>query len=76
MKCRLCLGYANPESPDTVYGVNPDTFRNAVMHWFCFLVSYEQLEELPAKDQSKYFDRQDEYCDKIQAMPRACYDLD
>ncbi len=52
------MSYADPEHPETVYGLNPQTFRLGVMHWFCFTVAYENLETEEAKNPQVFFDRQ------------------
>ncbi len=66
--CRICLTPADPEHPETVYGLNPATFRQALMHWWCFLVAYEELAEEDAK-RPEFYDRQDEYVHQVQIYP-------
>lgn len=65
MICRLCLYPADPEHPETVYSLNPATFRQAIMHWWCFLAAYEILTEVQAK-QPEFADRKDEYDCRMQ----------
>lgn len=57
------------EHPDSVYGINPKTFRKAWMHWDCFLDEYQQLEYEDSKNEIDYFNRQDEYCDFAETFP-------
>lgn len=73
MTCRLCLTPADPEHPETVHGLNPATFRQALMHWFCFLAAYDELAEVDAR-RPEFFDRQDEYDCRIQVYPERIND--
>lgn len=68
MICKLCNQSLDTEHPDSVYGVNPETFRKAWMHWFCFLSSYESLEGQESTD-INFFDRQDQYDEFAQKYP-------
>lgn len=69
MICRLCKTRADEEHPDTVYGLNPETFRQAIMHWWCFVSAYESLEGAEANEPTAFEDRQDEYDQQAQAYP-------
>lgn len=68
MICRLCGELLDTEHPDSIYGVNPESFKKAWMHWFCFLSSYESLKGQETKNVN-YLDRQDEYNNFTQRYP-------
>lgn len=65
MKCALCKETLNPDAPDVVYAHNPETFRLAWMHGFCFQHTYMELKNEQAKE-TMYSNRQDEYDSKFQ----------
>lgn len=52
------------ESPFSVYSINPNTFRKAWMHDFCFVFAVEELHAQKAST-IKYLDRHDEYITKF-----------
>jgi hypothetical protein len=60
-KCRLCKTSVNTELPDSLVGINPDTYRMATMHLWCFRMAYEDLETQKATDTEKYENRKEEY---------------
>jgi hypothetical protein len=60
MKCALCKQALDTDSPYSVYGRNPVTFRHAWMHDLCAIEALESLHGQSAIDQ-KYEDRYDEY---------------
>lgn len=65
--CVLCKEAADPENPfkdGAIHAINPNTFREAWMHAWCFEIALEELHGVPAKD-SQYDDRFDEYMTKF-----------
>lgn len=60
MKCALCKDKLDTEHPDSVYCLNPETFRKAWMHYNCFLNTYDCLKSQKAKN-IQFLNRQDEY---------------
>ena len=61
MKCVLCKENLDTESPYVVYRQNPETFRKAWMHNFCFDHAYDWLRNEDPSNELLYKDRQDEY---------------
>jgi len=64
MICCLCNDRIDPEHPDSVYRLNPLTFRRAWMEWNCFLQAFNELKEQAPKDPVRFLNRQDEYLEK------------
>ncbi len=65
MKCVLCKDLLDQEHPSAIYGRNPETFRQAWMHLYCFDVALETLKEKGSKNTD--FDSQfDEYISRFQ----------
>lgn len=60
--CRLCGDKLDPEHPDSLNEYNPETKREAWMHFWCLLVSFDDLEDMESSNVI-YFDKQDEYLD-------------
>ncbi len=64
MRCALCREQLDPEHPETTYDRNPQTFRKAWMHNFCFSIALEDLKhEKPSTN--VYQSKLDEYLTKF-----------
>lgn len=61
MRCALCHDALDPEAPAVIYARNPQTNRQAWLHWWCYQAAFETLAEEPAKHPDRYLNRQDEY---------------
>lgn len=64
MKCAICKDRIFEEYPNFVRGLNPLTFRNAGMHFWCFKDAYDELAGRPPKD-AGFESRQEEYNQRI-----------
>lgn len=60
VKCVICEQHLDTESPYVNHARNPETFRVAWMHYFCFEHTYQELKNQPAS-KPIYTDRQDEF---------------
>jgi hypothetical protein len=47
-RCALCKDGLDTEHPLSVYGINPETFRKAWMHFDCYHVACETALETPS----------------------------
>jgi hypothetical protein len=43
-ECALCGDDLDTEHPLSIYGRNPQTYRKAWMHFYCFQSAFEQLQ--------------------------------
>jgi hypothetical protein len=64
-RCALCNQSLDRESPFSIYGRNPRTFRYAWMHDFCAVNAFEALRGQPSK-RAEYDNRQDEYIQRFE----------
>lgn len=64
-KCAICGDRLIPDTPTTIYGINPLTFRKA---WMCLYCHYDACDEIKLQpSKSVQFDnRFDEYLEFIQ----------
>lgn len=59
MKCTICREKLDTEHPESIYGKNPKTFRDAWMHSYCYKIALEDLKDLSSS--KNYDNKYDEY---------------
>ena len=68
IKCATC-GDSGFED-DVIYGVNPITLRQAIMHADCFNDFYDDLQYLKSSNPAKFINKLDEYQQRVMEARR------